>query len=249
MAVDQPVFAYAVMAVPAELLDSILLLVDAAEGPLPQTRYVLSKAFARDLPVVVAVNKIDRTDARPAEVLDAIYELFIDLGATADQLDFPVLYTNAKLGTATTDLAVPGSSLKPLFQALVDITPAPTYQPDHPAIQAVATGDAARFYAAELALRERFGSPPFGRLVKLMVGLPDRDAAEREAGAMADELRQRAHERGARVTVIGPAPAYIARRADRWRWNVVLRGDDPASLLEGGLEPPWSVDVDPESLL
>ena len=124
-----------------------------------------------------------------------------------------------------------------------------TYQPDHPAIQAVATGDAARFYAAELALRERFGSPPFGRLVKLMVGLPDRDAAEREAAAMAEALRERARERGARVTVIGPAPAYIARRADRWRWNVVLRGDDPAALLEGGLEPPWSVDVDPESLL
>ena len=124
-----------------------------------------------------------------------------------------------------------------------------TYQPDHPAIQAVATGDAARFYAAELDLRERFGSPPFGRLVKLTVGLPDRDAAEREAAAMAEALRQRALERGARVTVIGPAPAYIARRADRWRWNVVLRGDDPAALLEGGLEPPWSVDVDPESLL
>ena len=124
-----------------------------------------------------------------------------------------------------------------------------TYQPDHPAIQAVATGDAARFYAAELALRERFGSPPFGRLVKLTVGLPDRDAAEREAAAMAERLRQRADERGSRV-IIGPAPAYIARRADRWRWNVVLRGDDePAALLEGGLEPPWSVDVDPESLL
>ena len=90
------------------MVDSILLLVDAAEGPLPQTRYVLSKAFARDLPVVVAVNKIDRSDARPAEVLDAIYELFIDLGATAEQLDFPVLYTNAKLGTATTDLAHSG---------------------------------------------------------------------------------------------------------------------------------------------
>ena len=124
-----------------------------------------------------------------------------------------------------------------------------TYQPDHPAIQAVATGDAVRFYAAELALRERFGSPPFGRLVKLTVGLPDRDAAEREAAAMAERLRQRAGERGTRVTVIGPAPAYIARRADRWRWNVVLRGDDPAALLDGGLEPPWSVDVDPESLL
>jgi primosomal protein N' (replication factor Y) len=124
-----------------------------------------------------------------------------------------------------------------------------TYQPDHPAIQAVATGDAARFYAAELELRERFGSPPFGRLVKLTVGLPDRDAAEREAAAMAEALRQRSLERGARVTVIGPAPAYIARRADRWRWNVVLRGDDPAALLEAGLEQPWSVDVDPESLL
>jgi primosomal protein N' (replication factor Y) (superfamily II helicase) len=124
-----------------------------------------------------------------------------------------------------------------------------TYQPDHPAIQAVATGDAARFYAAELDLRERFGSPPFGRLLKVMVGLPDRDAAERQAVAMAERLRQRARERGAQVTVIGPAPAYIARRADRWRWNVVLRGDDPAGLLEGGLEPPWSVDVDPESLL
>ena len=124
-----------------------------------------------------------------------------------------------------------------------------TYQPDHPAIQAVATGDAGRFYAAELAMRERFGSPPFGRLVKLTVGLPDRDAAEREATAMAESLGQRARDRGARVTVIGPAPAYIARRADRWRWNVVLRGDDPASLLDGGLEPPWSVDVDPESLL
>jgi len=82
-----------------------------------------------------------------------------------------------------------------------------------------------------------------------MVGLPDRDAAEREAAAMAEALRERARERNARVTVIGPAPAYIARRADRWRWNVVLRGDDPAALLDGGLEAPWSVDVDPESLL
>jgi small GTP-binding protein len=84
------------------MVDSILLLVDAAEGPLPQTRYVLSKALARSLPVVVAINKIDRGDARPAEVLDAIYELFIDLGASAEQLDFPILYTNAKAGTAVT---------------------------------------------------------------------------------------------------------------------------------------------------
>ena len=124
-----------------------------------------------------------------------------------------------------------------------------TYQPEHPAIQAAASGDRAGFYDAELALRERFGSPPFGRLVKLTVGLPDPAAAEREAAAMAERLRATAAERGAAVTVVGPAPAYIARRADRWRWNIVLRGDDPVTLLDGGVDAPWSVDVDPESLL
>jgi primosomal protein N' (replication factor Y) len=124
-----------------------------------------------------------------------------------------------------------------------------TYQPDHAAIRAVADDDGAAFYDSELALRRRFGSPPFGRLVKLTVGIVDRDAAERDAAAMADRLRDRARERGQDVVVLGPAPAYIARRADRWRWNIVLRGPDPATLLDGGLEPPWSVDVDPETLL
>src|ERR1700693_918265 len=97
------------------MVDSVLLLVDAAEGPLPQTRYVLQKAMARRLPVVVAINKIDRGDARAAEVLDAVYELFIDLGADEHQIDFPVVYTNAKLGTATMDLAIPGTDLRPLL--------------------------------------------------------------------------------------------------------------------------------------
>ena len=83
------------------MVDSVLLLVDAAEGPLPQTRYVLQKAMARRLPVVVALNKIDRSDARAAEVLDDVYELFMDLGADEHQIEFPVVYTNAKLGTAT----------------------------------------------------------------------------------------------------------------------------------------------------
>jgi primosomal protein N' (replication factor Y) len=124
-----------------------------------------------------------------------------------------------------------------------------TYQPDHPAIRAVVDGDPDSFYDAELDLRRRFGSPPFGRLVKLTVALADRDAAEAEARAMADRLRERSAARQAEVTVVGPAPAYIARRSDRWRWNVVLRGPDPAALLDGGLDPPWSVDVDPESLL
>jgi primosomal protein N' (replication factor Y) len=124
-----------------------------------------------------------------------------------------------------------------------------SYQPDHPAIRAVAEDDAETFYDAELELRRRFGSPPFGRLVKLTVGLVDRDEAERAAVAMADDLRHRAADRGLPVAVIGPAPAYVARRSDRWRWNVVLRGEDPVALLDGGLDAPWSVDVDPESLL
>jgi primosomal protein N' (replication factor Y) len=113
----------------------------------------------------------------------------------------------------------------------------------------VAEDDAETFYDAELELRRRFGSPPFGRLVKLTVGLVDRDDAERAAVAMADDLRHRAADRGLPVAVIGPAPAYVARRSDRWRWNVVLRGEDPVALLDGGLDAPWSVDVDPESLL
>src|SRR5215210_3849218 len=127
------------------MVDAVLLLVDAAEGPLPQTRYVLSKALARSLPVVVAINKIDRSDARPVEVLDAIYELFIDLGADAEQIDFPVLYTNAKRGTATADLATEGTDLRPLFDALVKVTPAPTFEPDHP-LQLLVTNLAANDY-------------------------------------------------------------------------------------------------------
>ncbi len=124
-----------------------------------------------------------------------------------------------------------------------------TYQPDHPAIVAAAAGDRTAFYDAELALRQRFGSPPFGRLIKLTVGLADRDGAQVEALAMATRLRELAAERGLSVAVVGPAPAYIAKRADRWRWNIVLRGDDPAALLDGSVDPPWSVDVDPETLL
>ena len=115
------------------MVDSVLLLVDAAEGPLPQTRYVLQKAMARRLPVVVALNKIDRSDARAAEVLDAVYELFMDLGADEHQIEFPVVYTNAKLGTATRDLATPGTDLRPLLDLLVDVTPPPALRGGPPA--------------------------------------------------------------------------------------------------------------------
>ena len=122
-----------------------------------------------------------------------------------------------------------------------------TYQPDHPAIRAVATGDARAFYAAELELRRRFSSPPFGAVIKLTVAVADRTAAEGAAAAMAERLRERAA--GSATAVIGPAPAYIARRNDRWRYNVVLRGADPRGVLGEDPGPPWSVDVDPESLL
>jgi GTP-binding protein len=106
-----------------KMVDGVMLLVDAAEGPLPQTRYVLAKALEAKLPPIVCINKIDRPDARPQEVLNEIYDLFIDLDATEDQLDFPVLYAVAKQGTATLDPATPGEDLKPLFEAIVNTIP------------------------------------------------------------------------------------------------------------------------------
>ena len=133
------------------MVDSVLLLVDAAEGPLPQTRYVLQKAMARHLPVVVALNKIDRSDARPAEVLDDVYELFMDLGADARQIDFPVVYTNAKLGTATGSLDQPGTDLRPLLDLLVKVTPSPTYEPGHP-LQLLVTNLSANEYVGRMAV-------------------------------------------------------------------------------------------------
>ena len=111
------------------LVDGVLLLVDAAEGPLPQTRFVLKKALEAGLPPIVVINKIDRGDARPREVLDEVYDLFIDLEATEDQLDFPVLYTNARSGTATLDLTVTGTTLEPLFETILKTVPPPRFDP------------------------------------------------------------------------------------------------------------------------
>lgn len=124
-----------------------------------------------------------------------------------------------------------------------------TYQPEHPAIVAVATGAPVAFYDAELDLRRHYGSPPFGRLIKLTVALADRESAEQAGVDLADQLRARARTEAEPIDVAGPAPAFIARRADRWRFNLVLRGARPAALLGEPPGPPWSVDVDPESLL
>ncbi len=108
-----------------KMVDGVMLLVDASEGPLPQTRYVLSKALEAGLPPIVVINKIDRADARPQEVLNEIYDLFIDLDAKEHQIDFPVLYTNAKIGTATTHQGAKGEDLQPLFEAIVNTIPPP----------------------------------------------------------------------------------------------------------------------------
>ena len=133
------------------MVDAVLLLVDAAEGPLPQTRYVLQKAMAQRLPVIVVINKIDRSDARPAEVVDAVYELFIDLGADDDQIDFPIVYTDARAGTATLDLAQPGTDLRPLFELIVEHTPPPTFEPDRP-LQLLVTNLSASDYVGRMAV-------------------------------------------------------------------------------------------------
>jgi GTP-binding protein len=109
-----------------KMVDGVMLLVDASEGPLPQTRYVLSKALEAKLPPIIVINKIDRPDARAQEVLNEIYDLFIDLDAGEEQIEFPVLYTNAKLGTASGDPNVAGRNLQPLFEAILNTIPEPS---------------------------------------------------------------------------------------------------------------------------
>src|SRR5919206_5001470 len=113
-----------------KIVDGVMLLVDASEGPLPQTRYVLSKALEAHLPPIVVINKIDRADARVQEVLNEIYDLFIDLDATEDQLDFPVLYTIAKTGVAKSSMDDPSTNLRPLFDSIVNHIPAPVGDPE-----------------------------------------------------------------------------------------------------------------------
>ncbi|MHB1020922.1 MAG: translational GTPase TypA [Acidobacteriaceae bacterium] len=115
-----------------KMVDGVVLLVDASEGPLPQTRYVLSKALEAKLPPMLVINKIDRPDARVQEVLNEVYDLFIDLDATEDMLDFPVFYTNGKLGTATDDMEKPGTDLQPLFEGILKAIPPAKGDPDGP---------------------------------------------------------------------------------------------------------------------
>jgi GTP-binding protein len=138
-----------------KMVDGVVLLVDASEGPLPQTRYVLSKALEAKLTPMVVINKIDRPDARPQEVLNEVYDLFIDLDADEDMLDFPVLYTNGKLGTATKDLAVPGTDLQPLFEQIIQTIPVSKGDPEGP-LQILVTNLDYSDYLGRLAIGRVF---------------------------------------------------------------------------------------------
>ena len=147
------------------MVDGILLLVDASEGPLPQTRFVLRKALERRLPVILVINKVDRPDARISEVIDEVYELFLDLDADESQIDFPIVYTNAKAGQASLEAGEPGTDLKPLLDLIVEHIPAPTYEEGRP-LQALVTNLDASPYVGRLALcRVHHGTIRAGRPV------------------------------------------------------------------------------------
>ena len=133
------------------MVDGVLLLVDASEGPLPQTRFVLRKALEARLPVILVVNKVDRSDARIKEVVDEVYELFLDLDADEGQIDFPILYANARAGWASLEQDVEGVDLKPLFEVLLDRIPAPTHDEGHP-LQALVTNLDSSPYVGRIAL-------------------------------------------------------------------------------------------------
>ena len=133
------------------MVDGVLLLVDASEGPLPQTRFVLRKALEARLPVILVINKVDRPDARIDEVVDEVYELFLDLDADESQIDFPIVYTNAKAGWASLEQGVEGTDLQPLLELLLEHVPAPEYDPDHP-LQAHVTNLDASPYVGRIAI-------------------------------------------------------------------------------------------------
>jgi GTP-binding protein len=156
------------------MVDGVMLLVDASEGPLPQTRFVLRKALERGLPPIVVLNKIDRPDARPKDVLNEVYDLFIDLDATEDQIEFPVLYTNARAGLSSTDSAVPGDDLRPLFDAIVEHVPPPRGNPDAPLQMLVANLDSSDY----------LGRIAIGRIFNGTVRLNDAIAVMKLGGAV-----------------------------------------------------------------
>jgi GTP-binding protein len=157
-----------------KMVDGVLLLVDASEGPLPQTRYVLRKALEARLPTVLVVNKIDRPDARPQEVLNEVYDLFIDLDATEEQLEFPVVYTNAKIGTARMTLEGEEKDLRPLFEALIAHIPPPKPAGDGPL----------QLLIANLDYSDYLGRLAIGRIFSGKVAVGEQVAVAKKDGTL-----------------------------------------------------------------
>ena len=220
------------------MVDGVLLLVDASEGPLPQTRFVLRKALEQGLPPIVVINKIDRSDARPAAVLDEIYDLFIDLDATEEQIEFPVLYANAKAGTASPNPAAPGRTLRPLLDAIADRIPPPAGDPDSPLQVLVANLDASDY----------LGRIAIGRIVNGRVATGDTIAVSKLDGAVErtrvrslyvfDGLERVPVERAAAGDVIG-----LAGIDDITIGETITSLDDPRPI------PPMHVDEPTVSMI
>src|SRR5262249_28077388 len=151
-----------------KMADGAFLLVDAAEGPLPQTRFVLRKAFAQGLKPIVVINKIDRPDARPLEVLNHVFDLFVELGADDETCDFPIIYASGRQGISTTDLAVEPRALRPLYQAILEKVPAPEGDPDAPLQMLVLSIDHSE-YVGRIAIGRVFaGNVRKGQRVALL---------------------------------------------------------------------------------
>jgi GTP-binding protein len=214
-----------------KMVDGALLLVDASEGPLPQTRYVLRKALELRLPTVLVVNKIDRSDARPKEVLDEVYDLFIDLDATEDQLEFPVLYANAKTGVARLTPDGPDQDLRPLFDAIVKHIPEPG-------------GDASgvpQLLIANLDYSDYLGRLAIGRMFSGTVKVGDTVAiARREGGLVTNRVTQLfAFDGLNRVAVdVAPCGEIVALAG----FPIISIGDTVTSVENPQPLPPLHID-------
>ncbi|MFM9165858.1 MAG: GTP-binding protein, partial [Candidatus Limnocylindrus sp.] len=213
-------------------VDAVLLLVDASEGPLPQTRYVLSKALARSLPVILVINKIDRPDARIKEVIDEAYELFLDLGANEQQIDFPIVYTNARAGTATRDMEKPGADLIPLLDCVIETAPAPLHEAGHP-LQVLITNLAANDFVGRIAV---------GRIRNGVVRKGAKITVIREEGTVTGTVTSLTLPQGIeRVEVLEAGPGEIvgiAGLADVEIGETITDPADPRPLERLHVDPP-----------
>ena len=186
------------------MVDAVLLLVDASEGPLPQTRFVLRKTLEARLPVILVINKVDRPDARIDEVIDEVYELFLDLDADEEQIEFPIVYANAKAGWASLDQHQPGTDLKPLLDLLVEHVPAPEHDPGRP-LQAHVTNLDASPYVGRIAIcRVRHGTIRRGETIAWA-----RSAEPSVASSAGAELA------GGRIEMVRVTELYVTEALDR----------------------------------